>query len=324
MRGQEKKRIFTLKRILLLLAVFVLISIIGGSCYMVSYALTPDKTIEKKNELSEVFMEENYPFYAEWRDSLIAESAIKDTFITNDENIKLHAQYIYSAQPTSKTAVIVHGYTDNATRMMMIAYMYNKDLGFNVLLPDLHYHGKSEGKAIQMGWKDRLDVIRWIDIANEIFGKNTEMVVHGISIGAATTMMVSGEESVNDCVKVYVEDCGYTSVWEQFSKEMKEDFSLPEFPLLYTADWLCRAKYGWGFKEASAINQVMKCKKPMFFIHGDKDDYVPTNMVYQLYEAKKGDKQIWVVKDAEHAVSYQENKEEYTQRVKDFIYRYIQ
>ena len=33
-----------------------------------------------------------------------------------------------------------------------------------------------------------------MNIANEIFGDSTQMVVHGISMGGATTMMVSGEK----------------------------------------------------------------------------------------------------------------------------------
>ena len=47
-----------------------------------------------------------------------------------------------------------------------------------------------------MGWKDRLDVLRWMEVANELFapeGSQTRMVVHGISMGAATTVCVSGE-----------------------------------------------------------------------------------------------------------------------------------
>ena len=44
-------------------------------------------------------------------------------------------------------------------------------------------------------------------------------------------MMVSGEKlpAYVDC---FVEDCGYTSVWDQFKKELKEQFHLPAFPLL--------------------------------------------------------------------------------------------
>ena len=202
-------------------------------------------------------------------------------------------------------------------------YLYNKKLDFNILLPDLRDTGLSGGNAIQMGWLDRKDVTQWMEVANRIYGDSTSMVVHGISMGAATTMMVSGEPQP-DYVKCFVEDCGYTSVWDQFSKELKEQFGLPQFPLMYTADWLCQLEYGWGFKEASALKQVARCHLPMFFIHGDKDDYVPTWMVYQLYEAKPQPKALWIVPEADHAHSYLFNTEEYTQKVKAFVDKYIQ
>ena len=173
-----------------------------------------------------------------------------------------------------------------------------------------------------MGWKDRWDVLQWMNIANEIFGDSTQMVVHGISMGGATTMMVSGEEQ-KPFVKCFVEDCGYTSVWDEFSHELKASFHLPPFPLMYTTSWLCEKKYGWNFKEASSLKQVAKSQLPMLFIHGDKDTYVPTWMAYSLYEAKPGPKELWIVPGAAHAVSYKENKQEYTDRVRAFVGRYI-
>ena len=116
----------------------------------------------------------NYPFLRPWVDSLKQVDALKDTFIINPHGIQLHAYYVAAPQPTSKTAVIVHGYTDNAIRMFMIGYLYNRDLGYNILLPDLQHQGESEGPAIQMGWKDRWDVLQWMNIANEIFGDSTQ------------------------------------------------------------------------------------------------------------------------------------------------------
>ena len=74
-------------------------------------------------------------------------------------------------------------------------------------------------------------------------------------------------------------------MWDEFSGQLKEQFDLPEFPLLYTSSLLCRLINGWSFGEASPLNQVKKCRYPMFFIHGDSDTFVPTEMVYQLYEA---------------------------------------
>ena len=306
-----------------LIVLFLLISAtIGGSYYMLGYSLRPNETILAKYADSYPYMYEDYPFLRPWVDSLRQADALKDTFIINPEGIQLHAYYIAAPRPTNKTAVIVHGYTDNAIRMFMIGYLYNRDLQYNVLLPDLQHHGESEGEAIQMGWKDRLDVMQWMRLANELYGDSTQMVVHGISMGAATTMMVSGEVQP-DFVKCFVEDCGYTSVWDEFSHELKTSYHLPPFPILYATSWLCEKKYGWNFKEASALHQVAQCPLPMFFIHGDKDTYVPTWMVYPLYEAKSEPKELWIVPGAAHAVSYQENKQEYTDKVKTFVDRYI-
>lgn len=296
--------------------------IIGGSCYMLRFSLLPDATIRAKNADSYRYMYATYPFLQTWVDSLSRAEALKDTFIVNPEGIRLHAYYVAAPQPTKKTAVIVHGYTDNAIRMFMIGYLYNHDLRFNILLPDLQHHGESEGSAIQMGWKDRLDVMQWMHVANQIYGDSTRMVVHGISMGGATTMMVSGEEQP-PFVGCFVEDCGYTSVWDEFSQELKVSFHLPEFPLMYTTSLLCKLKYGWSFKEASPLKQVEKARLPMFFIHGDQDTYVPTRMVYPLYEAKPGEKELWVVPGAEHAVSYLENRTEYTDRVRNFVDKYL-
>ena len=313
------------KKILLSIgiSISVLVALLwGASSFMLNYSLSP---INRGKDLqgSWKYMFENYPELQAWKDSLQQTNALKDTFIYVTDQNRLHAFYVEAPQPTSKTAVIIHGYTDNAIRMMMIGYMYNRSLGYNILLPDLRYSGESEGSYLQMGWLDRKDVIQWMNVTNQIYGDSTQMVVHGISMGGATTMMISGEPQP-DYVKCFVEDCGYTSVWDQFSKELDEQFGLPEIPLMYTSSWLCNWKYGWSFEEASALKQVEKCHLPMLFIHGEKDDYVPTWMVYQLYEAKPQPKELWIVPNAGHATSYKLNKEVYTEKVKQFTDKYIQ
>ena len=314
----RKKRIY----LTIGISILVLATLLGGgSSFLLHFGLSPVNH-GKDLKTSWEYMYENYPELKSWTDSLQQAEALKDTFIYAPDKARLHAYYVAAPSPTSKTAVIVHGYTDNSIRMMMIGYLYNRSLGYNILLPDLRYSGLSDGDAFQMGWLDRKDVMQWMEVANEIFGDSTQMLVHGISMGGATTMMVSGEPQPA-YVKCFVDDCGYTSVWDQFSKELKEDFGLPAFPLLYISSWLCDWTKGWNFTEASALKQVKKCRLPMLFIHGEKDDYVPTRMVYELYEAKPEPKELWVVPDADHATSYKLNKEEYTQKVKQFTDKYI-
>lgn len=300
--------------------VALLAVLLGASQYMLNYSLKA-KGHDLEFGYQKIFSQ--HPYTKPWIDSLQQAKALKDTFIVSSDGVKLHAYYVAAATLTPKTAVLVHGYQGNSVTMLKLGYLYNKVLNFNILLPDLRYSELSGGKAIQMGWLDRLDVIRWMEIANQRFGGNTQMVVHGISMGAATTMMVSGEPQP-EYVKCFVEDCGYTSVWDQFAKELKAQFNIPRFPLMYTASWLCQLEYGWGFKEASALKQVAKCHLPMFFIHGDKDDYVPTWMVYQLYDAKPAPKELWIVPGADHDGCYRYNAEEYTEKVKQFVDKYIQ
>lgn len=313
----KKKLTFSISIIVLIL----IASLIGGSLYMLDYSLRPENR-GKDLETSFEFMRARYPHLCPWLDSLQQQHALRDTFITAPDGIRMHAYYARASHPTQKTAIIVHGYTDNAIRMLHIGYLYNRDLDFNILLPDLRYSGLTEGDAFQMGWLDRKDVIQWIHTAPALFGDSLQAVVHGISMGAATTMMVSGEQ-LPPYIDCFVEDCGYTSVWDQFKKELKSQFGLPAFPLLYTASWLCQLQNGWNFQEASALKQVARCHQPMFFIHGDKDDFVPTWMVYQLYNAKPQPKQLWIVEGADHATSYLHERETYTRKVKAFVNRYV-
>ena len=128
-----------------------------------------------------------------------------------------------------------------------------------------------------------------------------------------------GREDSGIC-EVLCEDCGYTSVWDEFAAQLKDQFGLPAFPLMNTTSALCLHKYGWSFAEAQQISQVRKSTKPMLFIHGDKDAFVPYAMLHPLYEAKtKGRKAIFIAKGSVHAMAYRDHHEEYTRIVKDFV-----
>ncbi|MCR5312619.1 MAG: alpha/beta hydrolase [Bacteroidaceae bacterium] len=300
-----------------LIVLFALIIVVGAVSYYVIYAgLSP---VEANMEEKYNYMYSEYPFLHRWVDSLNRHKALRDTVIYAPDSTKLHAYFIQAPKQTVNTAVIVHGHRCCAVDMFHIAYMYNHDMKFNVLLPDLRAHGDSEGTHEQMGWLDRLDVMQWMEVANKRFGGATKMVVHGISMGAATTMMVSGEANQPEYVKCYVEDCGYTDVWDEFSYVAKHDYHIPAFPFINIASHICKWKYGWDFKEASAINQVKKCTKPMLFIHGMSDTYVPTEMVYRLYSAKAKDKSIWTKRGVMHARMYHDYPKEYTHEVSQFV-----
>jgi len=291
---------------------------------MCNYALKPVK--RSHQEAMERFYKREPASIKGWVDSIESCHALRDTSIIVDGRGKLKALYINADSANNRVAVLLHGYNDRAESMLHIAYLYQHELGYNVLLPNFYAHGDSEGDHIDMGWKDRHDMLRWMQVANEMFRGNTaatQMVVHGISMGGFTTMCISGEECPA-YVRCFVEDCGYTSVWDEFSSELHNQFGLPKFPLMHLTSALCNMRYGWKFGEASAVEQLKRSTLPMLFIHGDADTFVPFSMLDTLVDAKqKGYKEKYIAHGSEHARSYTDHPEEYTQRVKNFVNKFI-
>lgn len=304
-----------LKRIILTVGIvlaLLVVAIIGGSFYMLDYSLAPDA---ERTDTAYCFRKQfkHYPETRPWIDSLRRCGALRDTFVTMPNHERHHAFFINN--DSRKTALVIHGWRDCSITFLFLARMYEREFDYNVVLPDLHAHGLSEGDMIQMGWFDSEDALHWLSL----FQTDT-MVVHGVSMGAATTMMISAREMPKGIRDIrFVEDCGYTSVWDEFAGELKSQFGLPEFPLMYSTSLLCKLRYGWSFGEASAIREVSKCRHPMLFIHGGNDKFVPTEMVYRLYDAKPTKKKIWIAEGVAHAQSFSRHKDEYRRQVKAFL-----
>jgi fermentation-respiration switch protein FrsA (DUF1100 family) len=236
------------------------------------------------------------------------------------DGLKLHACFIPASTPEHRIAILPHGYSADWHTMAVFARLYHR-MGYGLLMPDARGHGESEGKYVGFGWPDRMDVLEWIQAAITYDAK-ARIVLHGVSMGAATVMMVSGE-TLPPQVKAIVEDCGYTSAWEELRWVLRRIFHIPAVPFLYTTSLLTRIRMGFGFRQASALRQVARSQTPMLFIHGDADAFVPFEMVQRLYDACGAEKELYVVPDAGHGMAYATAKEGYENKVAEFVGRYV-
>lgn len=255
-----------------------------------------------------------------WYDSLKLAGILKDTVITGYNGYKVHSCYVPAADPANAqgTAVVVHGYGDNHFVFLYLVRMYRDDLNFNVVFPDLQYHGYSEGDHCQMGWFDRYDVEKWADVGHDIF-KNDFVLLHGVSMGGATVMMASGDP-LPSYIRCIIEDCGYSSVVSQFYGNLRDTFPYLPPDILLSASLVTKQQHGWSFFKASAVDQLEKSTVPMLFIHGDADDFVPIKHLWKNLKAKKnGYKEYWVAPGATHANSFQRYPDLYKQHVSSFI-----
>lgn len=253
-----------------------------------------------------------------WKNTIIKE----DLYIQSFDNLKLHAVRIKNniEKDSNLYVLLCHGYTGNLKDMFKYGYHFYKK-GYNLLIPDFRGHGDSEGTYVGMGWHDRLDIKRWIDeIIKE--NSNSKIVLFGISMGAAAVMMTSGENLPQN-VKVVVEDCGYSSIWDEFKYQLKMIYKLPSFPVLHIASIVSKIKAGYWLWEGSAKEALRKSKLPTLFIHGKEDTYVPFEMLDKVYNSLNAPKEKIVVEGAAHSGASKILKEKYWEKVFLFIEKNI-
>lgn len=296
-------------------------SVFAGN-YLVNFAIVRQDTARDVAPGSVVAKEDqdtirkNSERIEEKKTAWLSEVKQETVQIVSEDGLTLKGDIFYATEDSHRWLLAVHGYTGKRSDMQNIASFYGEQ-GYHVLTPDMRSHGESEGTYIGMGWLDRMDVLQWIQYILSLDPK-AEIILHGVSMGGATVMMTSGEKLPGQ-IKGIVEDCGYTSVWDIFSDELSYLFHLPDFPFLYTAALAARYRAGYDFKEASALDQVAKSQVPILFIHGSEDNFVHTEMVYELYDACSAPKELLVVEGAGHGEAYRMDPELYFDTVFDFL-----
>ena len=305
----DLKKIIKSIVIILLVIGFIFLGIlfyIGN--YVYDYTLNPhaSKNIADHLQISETLLKQSQQWLNEHT---------QDLYMTQDD-LRLHAYYL--EQYSDTYIIMVHGYRGRGASIISpIKQMTQR--GYNVLIPDLRGHGKSEGDYIGMGCVDCDDILSWINL---IIQKDQEaqIILYGVYMGGATVMNVAGQH-IPSQVKAVIEDCGYTSVWETLKthtdmSEIESDLALSMARLI---TWL---KAGYDLNAMQPLKQVKTSQIPILFIHGDDDDFVPVSMVYSLYQEAQCEKQLLIVHGAGHANSCSLQPKIYYQTIFDFIEKY--
>ena len=243
-----------------------------------------------------------------------------DVWQTSFDGLKLHATYFpaQDQQGRQKLVICFHGYTSQGMSDYIGLSDYYQKRGFAMLLPDARAHGASEGEYIGFGCLDRQDALGWVRWAVEELGEETEILLHGTSMGAATLLMLSGL-SLPEQVKGIVSDCGFTSPKEVFTHVLHSMYHMPAFPLIPGADLVNRKLAGYGMDECNAKREVEKAEVPILFIHGGNDTFVPCSMCDEIYEHCGSKKRKLIIEGAAHAESYYKDMESYEEALTEFI-----
>lgn len=242
-----------------------------------------------------------------------------DVSIVNSEGRNINALLYRQENESNKYVIIVHGYRASVKSVSYLSKRYF-DEGYNVLVPYLRAHLGSDYDYCTMGWRERFDIVDWIGYINNT-QTNAKIVLHGVSMGAATVMMTTGEHLPANVICA-IEDCGYTSVYDAYSYKIPKMIKLPAFPSIDIFRRAIKKRVGFDIKEASALKQVKRSNTPTLFIHGDEDSVVPVTMAKKLYKNAACEKELLICKGANHEMSALLYPDIYWNRVWSFIEKY--
>jgi fermentation-respiration switch protein FrsA (DUF1100 family) len=255
-----------------------------------------------------------------WESDWLDAQNVEDLWLESRDGLKLHGYYI-AAPGASAVAVLAHGYSVDGRQVADWARVFHDKFGMDVLFPDARGHGQSQGHYIGFGWHERLDMLDWMDMVRGRTG-GAPIVLFGISMGAATVLMTSGE-AVPPELRLIIADCGYTSAADELLWQMKQRYHVSFPPLVRVVSRLTKRRAGYTFEEASALEQVKKSHVPTLFIHGEADTFVPFEMCGRLYEACAAEKELYTVPGAEHGAAYGVDGANYERRLAQFLEKYL-
>jgi fermentation-respiration switch protein FrsA (DUF1100 family) len=247
----------------------------------------------------------------------------KDFDALEKKHFSIQSQFGYSIKgslitphQTNRYIIICHGVTVN--RLNSVKYMnFFLQKGWNVLIYDHRRHGESGGKTTSYGHYEKFDlqsVVHWL---KKEVGDSIVLGIHGESMGAVTTLLYAG--MVEDAADFYIADCPFTELEAQLLYRLKVEFKVPSVLVMPIAKPFVQLRDRYSIKGVSPLNAIANIQKPVLFIHSKDDDYIPAEMSKQLYEKKQGFKKLYIAEKGSHAMSYAENREEYSRVIDDFF-----
>ena len=84
-------------------------------------------------------------------------------------------------------------------------------------------------------------------------------------------------------------------------------------------DRACMKRIAEKGENYSTLRAMEVNQRPILFIHGKEDSFVPVEMTMANYEACKAPKSLLIVEDADHAMSYYVHPEIYFPAVEKFL-----
>jgi uncharacterized protein len=255
------------------------------------------------------------------------------TFPSRRDHVQLQGWFIPGVLPNGsltahRTIIMVHGTrtnrADKGAGLLQLSVALAQH-GFAILAFDMRGTGESPPAPLSLGYFEQRDVLGAVDFLRSgsvpypELGRPRIIGGWGVSMGGATLILATAQEPA---IRAVVSDCAYADIIPILEREVPKGSHLPS---LFTPGTLLAADalYGVNYYAVRPVDVVAQiAPRPILFIHGDADKYIPLSNMTELAAAASAVPgarvQTWSVPGADHAQSFNVMGDKYVSRVVAF------
>ena len=236
------------------------------------------------------------------------------------DGLALAGRY-YEVAKGAPVHILFHGYNSSPVHDFCASVSMNLEDGHNVLLVYQRAHGRSEGHTLSFGYFEKYDVLAWVRWAIEREGAEVEILLAGISMGAATVILASALDLPKN-VKCAIADCPYSTAKEVIMLTARRMGFPPR--LVYPFVRLGARLFGrFDPDRVSVAEAAENLKIPVMLMHGEDDKFVPKYMSDKIFASSGGLMEYHTFPGADHGMSALADTERYYALCYEFTDRYI-
>ena len=266
------------------------------------------KSLAQRN-LRETFPYENY-FLEEWQDVY---------FLSRDTDIKING-WLFNYFPNRPIIIVTHGINPNgkckSESNLIASLLVSKK--FNVLTIDLRNYGQSDRVSSfdDLGLRSYNDILGGFDFLKKIGFKSNQIGLHGISLGASTSIFAAYQEP--EILAIWSD-----SSIAEFEMALKDEIARYNLSIEFGPAVSIAGRILTGI-DPTLLSPAIKLTKTQsyFFTHGDNDKRVLTRHFYYIKEyslENEIDAEFWLSEDSNHVDAMLKYTEEYSKRMELFF-----
>lgn len=242
---------------------------------------------------------------------------------TTSDGVTLHGWFLRH-ESERRVIVVMHGYRGEKSDVLGMSTALWR-AGFDVLLFDFRGRGRSARAPISMGLWETADLTAALDWVSDRVPE-ARVGLLGFSMGGVVAILGGADARI----EAIVADSAFGSQREVLAHAAERDARrffrgwVPGRAFLPAMEWWHRRSGKPGFGEIAPIDRLADLAgKPLLFIHGTRDRWIPQDQARRLIEAASEPTESWLVEGALHCGAYFVDRAAYCDRVADFFTRHL-